>query len=117
VANIYFFILLFALYHLLTREEKFTSTSKVFIDVSNIKTSKELHLLLKEKLKFPNFYGENWDSFWNTITCLVELPSKIEFIGWSELEKKLPEDSKIMKEYLIEHNQEFPDWKCEFLYN
>ncbi|MEH7399981.1 barstar family protein [Gottfriedia acidiceleris] len=109
--------MLFALYHLLNREDTFTKTSKVIIDVSKIKTSKELHLLLKVKLQFPNFYGENWDSFWETITSLVELPNKIEFIGWSELEKSLPEDSKIMKEYLIEHNQEFPSWKCEFLFN
>ena len=90
---------------------------KITIDVSKIKTNKELHLLLKEKLEFPDFYGENWDAFLDTITGIVELPDKIEFVGWSELERRLPEDSKIMKECLLEHNQEFPNWKCEILLN
>nr|WP_088041288.1 barstar family protein [Bacillus sp. EAC] len=110
-----FFIFVFVLYIILNKEEK--DTSKVIIDVSKIKTDKELHLILKEKLNFPDHYGENWDAFWDTITGSVELPKKLVFVGWSELESKLPEDSSIMKECLIDHNREFPDWKCDFLLN
>lgn len=97
--------------------EKRTVPPKLIIEVTNVRTNKELHLLLKEKLKFPDYYGENWDAFWDTITGMVELPNKIEFVGWSELAKRLPEDSIIMQECLLEHNQEFPDWKCEVLFN
>lgn len=89
----------------------------ITIDVSLIKNSHELHLVLKEKLAFPDTYREEWDDFWDIITCQVELPKKLQFIGWSELERKLPEDSKIMIEYLLEHNQEFPDWHCNFIFN
>lgn len=89
----------------------------VTIDVSSIQSNKELHSILKEKLKFPEGYDANWDAFWETITGSVELPNQIQFIGWTELEKKLPEDSKIIKDYLFEHNQEFPDWKCNLLFN
>ncbi|PGM53857.1 barnase inhibitor [Bacillus sp. AFS053548] len=98
-------------------EKKKTEAPTLIVDVTKVKTNKELHSLLKEKLKFPDYYNENWDSFWETITGVVELPNKIEFVGWSELVKRLPEDSNIMKECLLEHNQEFPNWKCEFLFN
>ncbi|MEH7349088.1 barstar family protein [Gottfriedia acidiceleris] len=89
----------------------------MIINVSNVRTTKELHSLLKKKLEFPDYYSEDWDSFWENISGVVELPNKIRFVGWSELEIRLPEDSNIMKEYLLEHNQEFPNWKCEFLFN
>ncbi|MFF2878726.1 barstar family protein [Gottfriedia sp. NPDC057991] len=89
----------------------------ITIDVSLIKNSHELHQVLKEKLSFPDTYSEDWDDFWDIITCQVELPKQLQFSGWSELERKLPEDSKIMIEYLLEHNQEFPDWHCHFLCN
>jgi len=89
----------------------------VTIDVSSIQSNKELHNILKDKLKFPEGYDANWDAFWETITGSVELPKQILFIGWTELEKKLPEDSKIIKDYLLEHNQEFPDWQCNLIFN
>ncbi|MFD4705515.1 barstar family protein [Gottfriedia sp. NPDC058432] len=89
----------------------------ITIDVSLINNSHELHQVLKEKLSFPDNYSEDWDDFWAIIACQVELPKKLQFIGWSELERKLPEDSKIMIEYLLEHNQEFPDWHCNFICN
>ncbi|PEC48826.1 barnase inhibitor [Bacillus sp. AFS077874] len=110
-----YFVLL--LYIIENEIEKKSKVPNLIIDVTKVRTNSELHTLLKEKLKFPFYYSENWDSFWETITGIVELPNKIEFVGWSEMARRLPEDSKIMKEYLLEHNEEFPDWKCEFLFN
>ncbi|WP_419471593.1 barstar family protein [Gottfriedia acidiceleris] len=90
------------------------------IDVSYVKTNKDLHLLLKEKLRFPDFYGENWDAFWDAITGFVApLPKKIIFLGWSELEMNLLEESKILKECLFEYNEEheeFPNFISEFIF-
>ncbi|UPM52665.1 barstar family protein [Gottfriedia acidiceleris] len=110
-----YFVLL--LYIIENEIEKKSKVPKLIIDVTKVRTNNELHTLLKEKLKFPSYYSEDWDAFWETITGIVELPNKIEFVGWSEMAKRLPEDSKIMKECLLEHNEEFPDWKCEFLFN
>ncbi|KXO00899.1 MULTISPECIES: barstar family protein [unclassified Bacillus cereus group] len=95
--------------------------SIMVIDVSNIYSVKELHLLLKEKLEFPDFYGENWDAFWDCITGFVfPLPNKMIFEGWSKLEERLPIDTKIMKKCLLDYNEENrkdPEWKSEFLFN
>lgn len=89
----------------------------VRIDVSNIKTTKELHTLLKEMLDFPDYYGENWDAFWDAITGLIELPTILQFIGWSNLEKNLPYDAKVLFECLNDYNKEFPDYKTDTLLN
>ncbi|MDR4305002.1 barnase inhibitor, partial [Bacillus mycoides] len=48
------------------------------------------------------------------------LPNKMIFNGWSKLEKRLPRDTKIMKECLLDYNKEDrkdPEWKSEFLFN
>ncbi|WP_163100705.1 barstar family protein [Peribacillus alkalitolerans] len=91
--------------------------SIVTIDISNVQTTNDLHLLLKDKLEFPDFYGENWDAFWDAITGLISMPDKLVLIGWSEFEKSLPSDAKIMKELLYKHNDEYPTWKCEYFFN
>lgn len=91
--------------------------SIISIDISNIKNVKELHSLLKEKLEFPDFYGENWNAFWDAITGLVELPDELEFIGWVKLQEKLPHDATIMKECLMDYNKESYVKKCEFMFN
>ena len=113
----FLFTLPFFIVFLYIIEKKKNEPPTLIINVSNVRTTKELHSLLKKKLKFPDYYSEDWDSFWEIISGVVELPNKIRFVGWSELEIRLPEDSNIMKEYLLEHNQEFPNWKCEFLFN
>ena len=88
----------------------------VTIDVNHIKTTKELHTLLKEVLDFPEFYGENWDAFWDAITGLVELPSIVQFIGWSNLEKELPTDAEVLLECLNDYKNDYPDVNTVFLF-
>lgn len=113
----FLFVLPYFILFLYKIEKKKTEAPTLYINVSTVRTTKELHSLLKKKLKFPDYYSEDWDSFWEIISGVVELPNKIRFVGWSELEIRFPEDSNIMKEYLLEHNQEFPNWKCEFFFN
>ena len=57
--------------------------SDIIIDITEISDSKELQLVLKKELGFPDFYGLNWDAFWDAITGLVELPDKLVLIGWT----------------------------------
>jgi len=89
----------------------------VTINVCNVKTSQELHSLLKESLEFPDFYGENWDAFWDAITGLVELPMVLQFISWSNLKEKLPADANALLECLNDFNEEYPNEKRELLFN
>ena len=56
----------------------------VIIDVTNVNTSNELQSIIKNKLDFPEFYGMNWDAFWDAITGLVELPKRLVIKGWQK---------------------------------
>lgn len=38
------------------------------IDVTTVQSEGELHRLLKQKLDFPAYYGENWDAFWDLVS-------------------------------------------------
>jgi RNAse (barnase) inhibitor barstar len=86
------------------------------LDVSNVRTSKQLHEALKISLKFPDFYGMNWNAFWDAITGLVGMPRKLVIIGWSNIVQKIPDDAKTMKLLLEELNKEYPSWGCEVEY-
>ena len=90
--------------------------SDIIIDITEISDSKELQLVLKKELGFPDFYGLNWDAFWDAITGLVELPDKLVLIGWTELESKLPDDARIMRELLDKFNEYYPLYKCMVVY-
>ncbi|WKX70176.1 barstar family protein [Streptomyces sp. XD-27] len=73
------------------------------IDLAGVTTVRHLHVLLKQELGFPDFYGMNWDAFWDAITGLVELPRDLTFTGWSAFEATLPEDARIMRGLLDEY--------------
>ena len=87
----------------------------ISINVESIKTSAELHQLLKEKLSFPEYYGMNWDAFWDSITGIVQMPEYIEIIGWHNLKKTLPNDSKALLNCFIDYNDQ-PDIKMIEIY-
>ncbi|WP_442961408.1 barstar family protein [Pseudomonas sp. BRG-100] len=65
-------------------------------------SSEELHFFLKDALGFPEWYGCNWDAFWDAIMGLVEMPEHLKNSGWNTLSKRLPEDARLMHECLTE---------------
>ena len=89
---------------------------KVEIDVSNVRNVYELHSLLKEKLGFPNFYGMNWNAFWDSITGLVEMPKILVLLGWNNIEVNFPDDANIMSNLLEDLNEKYKSWACEVEY-
>lgn len=89
---------------------------RVVIDVGEVETSEELQVVLKEKLDFPDFYGENWDAFWDAITGLVELPETVIFENWGKLEHSLPEEARTLKKMLSNFNERHPSWKAKIEY-
>lgn len=88
----------------------------IAVNLSHVTTAKDLHNEIKMSLNFPTFYGMNWDAFWDVITGMVELPEKLELIGWDNIENKLPQDAEILKCLLTKFNAEFPKWSCEILF-
>ncbi|MFX3635320.1 MAG: barstar family protein [Candidatus Pristimantibacillus sp.] len=89
---------------------------RVELEVGSIRNSGELHLLLQEGLDFPDYYGMNWDAFWDAITGLVELPETVVFIGWERMMAVLPNDARMLSDMFTQFNEEHPLWECEVKY-
>ncbi|MBK7124242.1 MAG: barstar family protein [Chitinophagaceae bacterium] len=83
---------------------------KISIDLSQIKSYEQLQDILQEKFEFPDFYGKNWNAFWDAITGLIEMPEKVEIIGWEYFSAAFPEDSILLLKCLEEYNKQ-PDLK------
>lgn len=69
------------------------------IDFAGIKSEKELHDHLFTILKFPDYYGMNWDAFDECIRD-ISLPKKIRFTHFEELQKNVPRGARLLKECL-----------------
>lgn len=77
------------------------------IDLLAIASPEELHSLLMRSLNFLGWYGANWDTFWDAITGLVEMPFVIKFLGWHEFSQRLPREADLLKECLSEMQDEY----------
>ncbi len=88
----------------------------VMVDLSEVATREELHTALARALDFPDFYGRNWDAFWDAITGLVEMPRRLVLKGWSGLAERLPEEANAMRGCLEDAASQFPEWSAEVEY-
>ena len=82
------------------------------IDLANIESEGQLYCVLARELGFPDFYGENWDAFWDSITGLVELPNEIDFVGTKDLQRILPKAFDQLKKCFQELSDEYPEIVC-----
>jgi RNAse (barnase) inhibitor barstar len=88
----------------------------LIIDISDVSTSNELHTLLKKQLQLPDFYGMNWNAFWDSITGLVEMPNHLIFVGWNDVKSRIPHDIYILDKLLKDLNRKYPSWGCNVEY-
>lgn len=77
------------------------------IDLSAVRTAEELHRLLQRELGFPDFYGRNWNAFWDAITGLVDLPHELTFTGWPAFSTALPAEARRLRTLLDDYLGEF----------
>ena len=79
------------------------------IDFASVSTSEELHRLLASALGFPDFYGRNWNAFWDAISGLVAMPRRLVLRGWSALTIRLPVDAQQMRSCLDDMTEQDPE--------
>ena len=89
----------------------------VELDLGAAQTSMDLHLLLSERLGFPDFYGRNWDAFWDCITDpeLSSMPRVLRLRGWADLDRRLPGDARLLRESLDDLPSERPGVTIEWI--
>ena len=55
----------------------------VYIDFTDIGDYDDFYVQLMEKLTLPEFFGDNLDALYDSLTGFVELPLHIEFVNMS----------------------------------
>lgn len=74
------------------------SKGKYVIDFTNVKYYLEMHAVIWKSLKFPDYYGCNWDAFWDCLSDMYGDPIHIEIHGLDLIRTKFPGcDEKMIK--------------------
>lgn len=70
----------------------------IILDFSKCKYWGEVHLILKEKFGFHDYYGENWDALWDLMCDVFSVSKKYvaELHGFYSLDNELQEECKTM---------------------
>lgn len=79
-------------------EEKKTVT----LDLTGCRYLLELHNRIREAFNFPDFYGRNWDAFWDLVSTECDA-NTIIVIGSRSLPQDLKESGEMMLGILQEH--------------
>lgn len=93
------------------------------VDFTNVKTYYEMHWCVRDSLNFPDYYGCNWDAFWDCIRYMLPFNKKIyiKIISLDVIQQKKFGNQaeifiKVLKEYKHSFsNQFYNDIIIEFI--
>ncbi len=68
----------------------------VVLDLSSCKRLLEMHRRIKEAFEFPDFYGENWDAFYDLMR-MESTAEKVIIRGVSTMSESLSRQLEMMK--------------------
>ena len=96
------------------------SKKKYTVDFTHVNYYSEMHGVIWKSLDFPDYYGCNWDAFWDCLTDMYGDPIHIEIIGIEVIERKFGDAAgkmtKILKRFKHFNNDLFSkDIKIEIV--
>jgi ribonuclease inhibitor len=90
-------------------DQETPAPERLTIDLTAVTDTDQLHATLRRALRFPGWTGRSWDAFHDVITDIIELPKEITFIGWRQLEERLPDDAAALRQILDRYEREHRD--------
>ena len=76
----------------------------VTLDLTGCRYLGEIHQRIKEAFDFPDFYGENWDAFWDLLRSECDA-DKVVVVGGDSVSKELSTSVQTMKGILEEFQE------------
>ena len=73
----------------------------VTLDLTGCKSLGEIHQRIKKAFDFPDFYGENWDAFWDLLWSECDA-DKVVIIGEETVAKELVPSIEMINKILQE---------------
>ena len=75
-------------------------TKKYPLDFSDVCCVAGMHSLLKKTFSFPEYYGANWDAFYDCLTDALHGSAEIRIKGIEHVNEAFPRESAIMLEVM-----------------
>lgn len=85
------------------------SDTEVRIDLSTVTSEREVHELFARSLRFPDFYGHNWDAFWDVLTGFDCFPRRLIVVGAEHLLATVPRAYEKLHSCFADCEREHPD--------
>lgn len=70
------------------------------VNFTDVKNYLEMHAVIRDSLKFPAYYGDNWDAFWDCITDVAGTPIHIQVLGLENIKKRFGDEADIFLDLL-----------------
>ena len=88
----------------------------ITLAVMDAASAQSLHEMLAVALRFPDYYGKNWDAFWDCITDpdQSDMPRRLIVSGFDMLQQRLPREAELLRRCLIERQREKPTFEVVF---
>lgn len=75
---------------------------KYTLNFTNVQSYLDMHFIIRRELDLPDYYGCNWDAFWDCLTNMLGRPIHIEIIGLDVVERKFDDAAEKMISVLRE---------------
>ncbi len=85
------------------------------LDLTDCDSYTDLHQRIKKDLGFPEYYGENLDAFWDSLSCDCE-KDFVTVIGANSVSEDLKPTVKQIIEMLEENKEAWKNSSCPFDY-
>ncbi|KXZ20927.1 barnase inhibitor [Bacillus nakamurai] len=82
---------------------------EVIIDGKDFTSIEALHRILKDKLDFPDYYGENLNALWDCLTGWMELPLTLVWRHFETSQMYLGSDADDVLRILKKAEEELDD--------
>ena len=89
------------------------SKEKYTIDFTNVNYYLEMHGVIWHALEFPDYYGCNWDAFWDLLREMTGEAMHVQILGIDVIEKRFVKEADVMLGILKEFKHSQNDRYCE----
>ena len=82
---------------------------KFQVDLAHCQSYWEMHERFRQALDWPDFYGQNWDAFWDCLTGFMERPAFIRITGVDSAGQDVRDAMSMAQKILQEAKTEYGD--------
>ncbi len=93
----------------LSDSERQQTPPEVEIDFSGVTSERDVHEAFARSLHFPDFYGHNWDAFWDVLCCFDVFPRRLTLVGKEHLRRAVPKAYEQLQSCFADCEREHPD--------